>query len=504
MRTVRTTGRTLVAAIATVVVAVGMTAVAAPAGADGGTGTISGVVVAADGGAPVGGICVTAVPPGPGNVRTTTAGDGTYTLSGLAAGPYAVEFTTGCGNTGNFAPQWWENAASQGMGNPVQVTSGATVTGIDAHLQTGATVSGTVAAAVGGAPVAGICVDVWQGASGSQGANPTATATTGGDGSYVIDGLAAGQYTVEFVNGCGDTADYAAQWWNGASSQMSATSFQLEAGGTEGPVDALLAAGGGIGGTVTAVAGGLPVQGVCVSVTSTTGAGGSAVTAADGTYSVTGLLPGAYDVEFLDGTSCQYDGGIAAGFEAQYYDGQPSAATATPVDVVAGTIAGPIGAQMAVGGSISGTVVAAAGGAPLQGICVSVVGTSYPVFGTAGDGSFTVTGLPTGTYTVQFSNGCGNPTSYTPQSVQVPVTAPGATTGVLVEMALGTPPVVTSVSPGTGPPSGGTPVTITGSGFTGASAVSFGPTPVAHFVVVSDDEITTSSPMGARVRSTCR
>jgi hypothetical protein len=55
-------------------------------------------------------------------------------------------------------------------------------------------------------------------------------------------------------------------------------------------------------------------------------------------------------------------------------------------------------------------------------------------------------------------------------------------------------PAVTGVSPPSGPLSGGTTVTITGTGFTGATAVSFGTVPAASFTVVSDIQITAVSP----------
>ena len=57
------------------------------------------------------------------------------------------------------------------------------------------------------------------------------------------------------------------------------------------------------------------------------------------------------------------------------------------------------------------------------------------------------------------------------------------------------PPVVTSVSPAQGAPAGGTNVTITGSGFTGATAVKFGPNGI-NFVIVSDTKITAKTPAG--------
>jgi hypothetical protein len=56
------------------------------------------------------------------------------------------------------------------------------------------------------------------------------------------------------------------------------------------------------------------------------------------------------------------------------------------------------------------------------------------------------------------------------------------------------PPTVTSISPTSGPSSGGTAVTITGGDFNGVSAVSFGGIPVAIYPVDSEDRIVAKSP----------
>ena len=57
------------------------------------------------------------------------------------------------------------------------------------------------------------------------------------------------------------------------------------------------------------------------------------------------------------------------------------------------------------------------------------------------------------------------------------------------------PPTISSLSPASGPPTGGTQTTIKGENFTGATAVNFGGATVA-FNVNSDTQITTSSPAG--------
>lgn len=57
-------------------------------------------------------------------------------------------------------------------------------------------------------------------------------------------------------------------------------------------------------------------------------------------------------------------------------------------------------------------------------------------------------------------------------------------------------PAVNRISPSSGPSTGGTAVTITGSGFTGATAVTAGGLPVANFVVVNDTTISAAMPPG--------
>jgi hypothetical protein len=82
-------------------------------------------------------------------------------------------------------------------------------------------------------------------------------------------------------------------------------------------------------------------------------------------------------------------------------------------------------------------------------------------------------------------------------TVFVQVTAPGGTSpGTLASQFtyVGNVPVVTGVTPNSGPLAGGTPVTITGANFLGATAVSFGGTPALAFTVHNDATITATSP----------
>ncbi|MFF3689572.1 IPT/TIG domain-containing protein [Streptomyces sp. NPDC002187] len=57
-------------------------------------------------------------------------------------------------------------------------------------------------------------------------------------------------------------------------------------------------------------------------------------------------------------------------------------------------------------------------------------------------------------------------------------------------------PVVSSISPNQGPPSGGTIVTLTGTGFTGTTTVKFGANAAPSFTVVTSTQISALSPAG--------
>ena len=58
------------------------------------------------------------------------------------------------------------------------------------------------------------------------------------------------------------------------------------------------------------------------------------------------------------------------------------------------------------------------------------------------------------------------------------------------------PPQAAGVQPPSGPVQGGTRVVLTGSGFTGATAVHFGSNPASDFTANSDTQITAVSPPG--------
>ena len=85
--------------------------------------------------------------------------------------------------------------------------------------------------------------------------------------------------------------------------------------------------------------------------------------------------------------------------------------------------------------------------------------------------------------------------SGTPGPVLISVTRPGGTSNSVPYFYVAV-PMITSISTPQGPTAGGTTVALTGSGFSGATAVNFG-TSSAAFAVVSDSQLTATAPAGS-------
>ena len=130
----------------------------------------------------------------------------------------------------------------------------------------------------------------------------------------------------------------------------------------------------------------------------------------------------------------------------------------------------------------------------------------------SGGVAVTVTGTGlTGATQVTFGSAAGTNltvVSDTAITVTAPANTSSATVDVTVTTPVGTsvaspadrftyappPPVVTGVTPATGPAAGGTAVTVTGSALTGAARVDFGTAAATNLVVLSDTEITATTP----------
>jgi hypothetical protein len=361
-------------------------------------GSVSGVVTSASDGKPVGGVDVEAIATDPmgQDVHATTAADGTYAIPGLNAGTYSVCVTTASG----FVSQCYPNVPLDGATppTPVTVANGQATAHVDAVLQDAGSVSGTAVSASTSVGLPGVDVEVTSD-------SVTGSATTATDGTYTVDGLLAGSYTVCYYPPAPTTSGirYVGQCYQneplGGATQnpVTITAGQLTAG-----INTALTAQGGISGRVTSAADSNGLSDVEVEATLASGTGPTvfATTGPGGTYTMPGLASEQYNVCFFPPS------GNAAGFVPQCYNNQPADGSGTldPIAVTAGQITAGIDAQLASSGSISGTVTS--GGSPVSGVDVQAV----PITGsgaqadviTAADGTYSVPGVAAGTYSVCF------------------------------------------------------------------------------------------------------
>lgn len=199
---------------------------------------------------------------------------------------------------------------------------------------------------------------------------------------------------------------------------------------------------GSISGTVTDDIGD-PLQGVCVTAFGSDGAQEQNTGRSDlnGDYTIASLEPDSYVIRF--GICVPLRG---ENFGTEFYDDEDSPEDATPVTVIGSVNTSAIDAELAPGGSISGTITDT-NGRQLIGICVQAFNASGAQVGFAflGDGDYQVDGLGAGDYRLKFSD-CArfNPFTVIPEfydnqetlaeATPVPVTAGSTTTGIAAQL----------------------------------------------------------------------
>jgi Carboxypeptidase regulatory-like domain len=400
------------------------------------TGVLTGVVRAPDG-AGLARVCVEASGAS-GTKAAVTGRGGRYMIFGLRPGSYAVGFRD-CGAPGHYMDQWYGGSILPDGAARIQVTAittslkpvilrpsggmratyraaarraaaGRAAAGRAAGpaAASGASISGVVRNTAGKG-LAGVCVSAFTFTANSASGAGT---LTGRGGHYSLPGLSRGRWEVSFANGCG--GKYAPQWWKHAGSEPKATLIKLRRGSHVTGIGAKLVVGGVITGTVRAGSTSGPgLGGVCVIADGRGRAAGieqQARTRKDGSYRMTGLGTGRYRIQF--------DSQCGAGGR---YVGKT---LKNLVSVTNGKTTKGVSTFLLPAATISGTVTAAQAATPLAGICVFVLPVSTGAGLVAGggvttsrpNGSYSTTGLKPGTYTVNFSGGCGNKGSYAPQA----------------------------------------------------------------------------------------
>ncbi len=249
---------------------------------------------------------------------------------------------------------YYNGRSSLAEADAVSVTLGGVTGDINAALTLGGKITGTVTAAVGGALLEDVTVYAYSSKTAGT-YDYLAYDYTGADGKYALTGLATGTYYLRFAK-----TDYFTSYYNAKATLAEADGVSVTLGVETGSINAALVLGGKITGTVTAAAGGALLQDVTVyAYTSKTAATYDYVaydyTGADGVYSLSGLTAGTYYLRFEK-----------TDYLVSYYNAKASLAEADGVSVTLGGVTGSINAALVLGGKITGTVTAAAGGALLE------------------------------------------------------------------------------------------------------------------------------------------
>jgi hypothetical protein len=249
-------------------------------------------------------ICATlTTAPKPEPVCETALSDGQYTIAGLVAGHYEVEFTgqvcrEAC--TLEYVKQVYS----------VEVESGQTAEVNAELLEIAGKISGQVTA--GGSPLEGIDVCAFGTRSGG-------CAQTDSDGEYTIEHIMPGSYEVSFRPHdtceiiCQPSSNYISQYWNAEPSLEAADAVVVKESATTDGVDAELQVGGHISGKVSTASiypEPIPNLVVCAMSTAVNKQGERvgmeveeqeaicSLTNAAGEYSIPTLATGGYEVEF--------------------------------------------------------------------------------------------------------------------------------------------------------------------------------------------------------------
>jgi hypothetical protein len=343
------------------------------------------------------------VPAADETVTDTGATTASYTVTGLAPGQYYVYFSDTT-STDNVAPDYYGDGGVDDIAKASIITVGAaggSQTLSPVTLGTGATIAGTVSDAnVAAETSARVIAEPTQAGTISDPLLGAVSGTLSG-GAYRIGGLPAGTYTLRYaatgasfhlsgayVAGAGLVYDYG-----------SATQFPVAAASATTASFAVPTLGG-IGGTVTDSTNNT-VAGDTVFVFDAAGTeiSASGTTGVDGTYVVSDVLPGTYEVEL--------GAMVGSNLAATFYGGS-TLATATKLTVSSGVETPNINGVLGVGATVSGTVTSAQGGALLGGLDIRLLdgqGRTMDETTTNVNGTYTLSDVPAGSWYLEFVGG---------------------------------------------------------------------------------------------------
>lgn len=337
---------------------------------------------------------------------------GSYEVSGLPAGNHYIEVW---GYNSSYIDGYWtstEPTTDRCAAETVTVTAGQTTTDKDFTLALGGTISGVVKDSSGN-PVTGggifiqlYGVDVcgWNSYIGS-------TWVDDSNGSYKTDALRAGNYYLQAYN---SDSQFIGGWWvdgGVVDSRLDAEPVPVNSGQDTGDTDFILELGGSISGVLRDSSGNLITNNIGVNVYSGDPCGsylnvGYGYPDSNGTYKVGGLPAGSYHIRTNRYSGSPYINGWWATSGSSN-----SCNVAQPVTVNVGQTTSGKDFSLNTGGSVSGEIRDSSGNSISDSSTYVYVYSGDPCSsyewintGYSYDGSYEVTGLPTGSYHLRAYN----------------------------------------------------------------------------------------------------
>ncbi|MEM7130477.1 MAG: carboxypeptidase regulatory-like domain-containing protein [Chloroflexota bacterium] len=331
---------------------------------------------------------------------TTTNAQGMYTITQLTDGLYWLNATPAtAGPNSAYLPGHYLE--------PVAVTAPMDVSNIDIRLGLGGQIVGRVRSEVDSIPLGDVEIEVYDATDGYI----LHSATTDNEGYYTTTGLYQGSYQIKFDPSSGrSTTNYLAEFYGDSPNLASSTPVDVANLPLVSGINATLASGGQISGTVTAkdstgVDSGEPLAAIAVRLHDSAGNEFDTVyTTSDGRYHFAGVPTGLYHIQFQPWENSAFR--VGSPYLSTYYNAQTTLAQADPISVTAPAIIENINGALALGGRITGTVTAEDSERPLSTVGVRLYNARGLQIGTAltdeQSGVYEFLGLADGEYRLKF------------------------------------------------------------------------------------------------------
>ncbi|WP_353618824.1 carboxypeptidase regulatory-like domain-containing protein [Arthrobacter sp. StoSoilB22] len=385
-----------------------------------------------------------AKPSDPGGYTNPKA-NGEFSVGGLVPASYKVSF----GWSGNESPIlssfYGPVGATQDTTTLVNVPALQPVTGINQTLIAAAKIKGKVTVPAGFSP-ANILVMAkapsdltWMG-----------SAQTDTTGAFTIGGLPAGSYKLQYS---ANNQNLVEQWQGQKLDASASTAVTVTTGQTQTVANEALVQGAAVSGTLSVPAGSSS-QATLATLVGPAGIVTQSQVAGNGSFSFDRLPAGSYSIEF------NRSSGLTTTVEASFFkDKSESAGTssATKVTVATGETKSGLTSTSKTGGTLTGKVVGT-DGQPLNNVPVRVYTKDGSLVtrgaNTIADGTFTVTGLTTGSYLVSANMIATRPSGSLGPIFSGNVTTEGAAAAVATTVGtntdIGTLSFAAAGNPGTG------------------------------------------------------